>query len=192
MTHICVSNLNSIGSDNGLSAPSHYQNQCWNIVKRTLRNKLQWNFNRNSNIFIQEIAFESVVCEKAAILSRPQWVKLISKWSSDECQKTSLMIVKIDSDNGLVPAGIKPSHESILTKLYDAIRSRKYESLPCIWKLHIWNQSHLLWDNESFLPVEIPAGLNSPHTTPSLGYRKISNIRCTKSPNLNVTRLVVQ
>ena len=37
-------------------------------------NKLQGNLNRNSNIFIQENAFESVVCETAAILSRPQCV----------------------------------------------------------------------------------------------------------------------
>ena len=35
-------------------------------------NKLQWNLNRNSNICIQGNAFESVVCETAAILSRPQ------------------------------------------------------------------------------------------------------------------------
>ena len=40
-----------------------------------LMNKLQWNFNWNSNIFIQEIAFENVVCKMASILSRPQWVK---------------------------------------------------------------------------------------------------------------------
>ena len=59
------------------SAPSHYQNQCWNIVNETLRNKLQWIFSHNSNIFIQENAFESVVCEKAAFLSRPQCVKPI-------------------------------------------------------------------------------------------------------------------
>ena len=38
-------------------------------------NELQWNFNRNSNIFIQENEFESVVFEMAAILSRPQCVK---------------------------------------------------------------------------------------------------------------------
>ena len=31
-------------------------------------------FNRNSNIFVQENAFESVVCEMAVILSRPQCV----------------------------------------------------------------------------------------------------------------------
>ena len=37
------------------SAPSHYLNQCWNIVNWTLRNKLQWNFNRSSNIVIQEM-----------------------------------------------------------------------------------------------------------------------------------------
>ena len=56
------------------SAPSHYLNQCWNIVNWILRNKLQWNFNRNSNIFIQENALENVVCEMASILSRPQCV----------------------------------------------------------------------------------------------------------------------
>ena len=79
VTHICVSKLTIIGSDNGFvawPAPSHYLNQCWIIVNWTLRNKLQWNLNRNSNIFIQENAFESVVCETAAILSRPQCVKL--------------------------------------------------------------------------------------------------------------------
>ena len=62
------------------SAPSHYQNQCWNIVNKTLRNKLQWIFSRNSNIFIQENVFESVVCEKAAIFSRPQWVDCVTRW----------------------------------------------------------------------------------------------------------------
>ena len=55
-------------------APNHYLNQCWNIVNWTIRNKLQWNLNRNSNIFIQENAFESVICEMAAILSQPQCV----------------------------------------------------------------------------------------------------------------------
>ena len=52
--NICVGNLTIIGSDNGWSAPSHYLNQCLNIVDWTLRNKLQWNFYRNSNIFIHE------------------------------------------------------------------------------------------------------------------------------------------
>ena len=45
------------------SAPSHYLNH--------RRNDLQWNFNQNSYIFIEENAFEKVVCKMAAILSRP-------------------------------------------------------------------------------------------------------------------------
>ena len=35
------------------SAPIHYRNQCWSVVNWTIGKKLQWNFNRNSNIFIQ-------------------------------------------------------------------------------------------------------------------------------------------
>ena len=34
--------------------------------------KLQWNFNRNSNIFIEEKTIENVVCEILFISSRPQ------------------------------------------------------------------------------------------------------------------------
>ena len=56
------------------TAPSHYLNQYWNIVTWTLRNKLKGHFNQNSKIFIQEIAFENVICKMASILSGPQWV----------------------------------------------------------------------------------------------------------------------
>ena len=54
---------------------ANYLNQCWNIVNWTLRNKLQWNLNQNSYIFIQENVFENVVWKMSAILSRPQCVK---------------------------------------------------------------------------------------------------------------------
>ena len=47
------------------------------IVNWTRRNKLQWKFNRYSNIFIHENAIESIVCEMAAILFRPQYVESI-------------------------------------------------------------------------------------------------------------------
>ena len=40
-------------------------------------NKFQWNLNRNAHIFIQDNAFESVVWEMEAVLSRPQCVKLL-------------------------------------------------------------------------------------------------------------------
>ena len=57
------------------TAPCHYLKQCWNIVNWTLGNKLQWNFNRNSNIFIEDNTFENVVCEMLFISSWPQCVK---------------------------------------------------------------------------------------------------------------------
>ena len=39
------------------------------------KKKRQWNLNQNSHISIQENAFESIVCEMKAILSRPQCAK---------------------------------------------------------------------------------------------------------------------
>ena len=55
--HICVSKLTITGPDNGLSAPSHYLNQYWNIVNSNLRNKLQWNFNRKPYISFRKVHF---------------------------------------------------------------------------------------------------------------------------------------
>ena len=49
--------------DVACSAPSHYLNQCWLIGKWAPVNKFQWNSNRNYIIFIQENAFEIVVCQ---------------------------------------------------------------------------------------------------------------------------------
>ena len=51
-----------IGSDNGLSP-------CQFTVNWNLRNKLLWNSNRNSKIFIQEYAFENVWKMAAIFLS---------------------------------------------------------------------------------------------------------------------------
>ena len=57
---------------------SHYLNQCWKIVYWTLRNKLQWNPNRNSYIFIQENAFE-----KSSRKGHPFYLglNLLTQWS---------------------------------------------------------------------------------------------------------------
>ena len=49
---------------------SHYPIPCSLIVNWILTNKVQWNLNQNTEVFIQENAFEMVVCEMAAILSR--------------------------------------------------------------------------------------------------------------------------
>ena len=74
-----------IGSDNGfLPAPIHYLDQYWNIFFFfQYWNIFDWTFgnNRNSEIFIQENAFENIVCEMASILSRLQCVKWRRFWS---------------------------------------------------------------------------------------------------------------
>ena len=89
MTHICVVELDHHWFRQWLvtcSAPSHYLNQCWNIVNWTFSNKLQWNFNQNSTIFIQDIVFKNVVCKMASILSRPQWVKRAALIRQSKCE----------------------------------------------------------------------------------------------------------
>ena len=76
MAHTWVGNQTTIGSDNDLS-PGQREAITWTnagILLIGLRNKLQWTFNRNSYIFMQENAFEMVVYEIAAILSRSQCV----------------------------------------------------------------------------------------------------------------------
>ena len=50
---------NNNHSDNALvwPAPSHYLNQCWNIVNWTVGNNLQWNLYRKLYIFIKKKCF---------------------------------------------------------------------------------------------------------------------------------------
>ena len=65
VTHICISKLAIIGSDNGLSpeCAKPLSEPVLEYVNWTLGNKLQWNFNWNSNSLIAENTFENVVCE---------------------------------------------------------------------------------------------------------------------------------
>ena len=69
----------------------HYLSQCWDIVDWNPRNKLQWNFNCNSYIFIQENPFENVVCKMASILPRPQWINRMA-WHDMLKHKTWALI----------------------------------------------------------------------------------------------------
>ena len=51
------------------SAPSHYLNQCCNLVNWTLKNKLGRNRNQNTQFVVHENACEDIFCEMAAISS---------------------------------------------------------------------------------------------------------------------------
>ena len=79
MPPICVDNLDHhwfCSWNVTCSAPSLYLNQC------CFRQSYPWehnsmNFGGNWNIFIQENAFENVLCQMAVILSRPQFVEIL-------------------------------------------------------------------------------------------------------------------
>ena len=47
---------------------SHFLNPCWFIANQTLGNNFQWNSSSDKTIFLQENAFENIVCQMAAIL----------------------------------------------------------------------------------------------------------------------------
>ena len=72
VTHICVDKLTVISSDN-------YLNQCCNIVNWILGNKLQWNLNRNSHIFIKKMLLKMssakwrLFCLGFNVLSKYSW-----------------------------------------------------------------------------------------------------------------------
>ena len=81
MTHICVGKSTAIGSDNAL-APGRRQaiiwTKCCNIVNWTIVNKLWWNLNRNLYNSIFENGYEIAVWKLAAVLPRPQCVKMLT------------------------------------------------------------------------------------------------------------------
>ena len=70
-------------SDNGLppvrSAPSHYLNHCWIIVNCPAGNKPHWNVNQNTTIFVQQTAYENVVCNMAVNMVASRTLKT-SAW----------------------------------------------------------------------------------------------------------------
>ena len=76
--HTCVNNLTIIGSDNGLS-PGRRQAIIWASAGLLLIAPFGVNLSeiliKNYSTFSRENAFESVVCETAAILPRPQYLR---------------------------------------------------------------------------------------------------------------------
>ena len=76
VTHICVSKLTIIGSDNGLS-PDRRQAIIWTYAGILLIGPLETNFSEiliGILTFSSKNAVESVVCEMAAVLCRPQCI----------------------------------------------------------------------------------------------------------------------
>ena len=63
------------------SAPSHYLNQCWVMLNWTLRNKLQWNFNKSFSFTKMHLKISSAkwqpFCPRGDELSYTLSIKLI-------------------------------------------------------------------------------------------------------------------
>ena len=99
VTHICISDLTSIGSDNGL-LPVRCQAIMWTSPGILLIGPLGTIFNEISNwipyIFIQENAFGNVVWKMVAILSRPQCVNQVrssNAWCHHESWSTMIQVM---------------------------------------------------------------------------------------------------
>ena len=93
VTHICVSIITIIGSDNGL-LPCRCQalsEPVLEIVNWAIGKKLKWKCNRGVCIFILENEFENVVWKMAAILSQSQFVKIRVVW----CAKPAVTIFSV-------------------------------------------------------------------------------------------------
>ena len=79
MMQICICEIIIIGSDNGLLTGRRWGIIWTNsgiLLIELLGIKLQWNFNWNQHIFIQENAFENVINKMVAILFLPQCVDM--------------------------------------------------------------------------------------------------------------------
>ena len=146
LTHICVSKLTIIGSDNGLS-PGRRQAVIWTntgilLIMLLIRNKLQWNLIQNSYIFIQENAIESVVWKVAAILFRPQWVNdaTLATFNEGEGQTKD---TKVNHYTDLIMTPMASQITSLTTVVYSIVDSgadqRKHQSsalLAFVWGIH--------------------------------------------------------
>ena len=85
---------------------THYLNQWWFIVNWTLRNTFQWNFIWNSKAFIQENAYENVVCKTDGhLVLVSMWLRRLSMNALRPGDRhVSVNWVIIGSANGLSPA----------------------------------------------------------------------------------------
>ena len=73
----------------------HYLSQCWVIVNWTLENKIQQNSKQYTRLCIIENAFENVVCETTAILSRERWVNHVIFFTSCVFSFVSFMLPNV-------------------------------------------------------------------------------------------------
>ena len=148
VTHISVSNLTTIGSDNGL-APSRRQAIIWTSAAILLIGHLGTNF---SEILIKILTFsftkmrlESVVCEMAAMLSWPQCVKWhtfcspsISSFSPTEGQCLMLSPGSVERFCEMLKAVLNESHLIIRIQCKTLIVIEMHMRLSQLQKMYLY------------------------------------------------------
>ena len=126
--------------------------QCWPrsmlvYCQLTLRNKLQWNFNKNLNTFIRENAFENVVCEMGPfclglnVLVIQHWLRW---WFGTICQLTITWAsvnqvswyVASSGSNEFIICMVSPEHCLFSTRSADALAPCVIRNQPA-WFWHI-------------------------------------------------------
>ena len=116
-------------------APIHYLNQCWNIVNWTLRNKLQWNFNCNSNIFIEENMVSNVV----HFISASMWWELCSTIYRIQESQTQIKVPLIPASSGNLKPARNITHNQVQFFFFFVVQ---------IWRAYIqaltWSVGHRL------------------------------------------------
>ena len=138
-------------------APSHYLNQCWNIVHWILRNTLQWNFNSNSIIFIlknmpsanwQPFCLSLCVKEKEIhdhlyCINEANWLCYISKCLDLE-QNISQSSVNTHITNvfGGVPLNVRPSFQVYIFPGIPIIKIRRRETVIFIIWIPVLARRH--------------------------------------------------
>ena len=170
MTHICVSKLTIIGSDNGLS-PGRRQAIIWTNAGILLIGPLGTNFSEISVeilIFIQENALESVVCEMAAILSRPEcvyiwwhvrcyWVEVWLASFNNSCRSIGLltwhsaaaiMLLLISHQISKLKMFLVSSCSSLCTIYWNQVLSREWR---CSWSSVDRRCSNNIWAIDNFV-----------------------------------------
>ena len=98
VTHICVSELTNHHWFRqwlvAWPAPSHYLNQCWNIVNWTIGNKFQWNINRNDTFSFKKIHLKMLpgkwrpFCLGLNVLTNTKISAQPMSWWSTWCTRT--------------------------------------------------------------------------------------------------------
>ena len=157
----------------------HYLNQRWFTCE------LQWNVNQYRTIFMQENEFEYVICKVWAILFQPDVLTLWG-WVTHICISK---ITIIGSDNDLSPG------RHYLNQCWNIVNwTPRTNFKEILVRIHtfLFEKIHLKMSSGKWWPFCL--GLNVLTLWPSWSacleyYRKISNIRRTKSQNLNASRL---